>query len=51
LGEKSSRLVRVQVMSGAGEKAAKLRWMPAKTVLNGQEVEAGEPEVLIPCGS
>jgi serine/threonine protein kinase len=51
LGEKSSRLVRVQVMSGGGEKAAKLRWMPAKTVLNGQEVEAGEPEVLIPCGS
>lgn len=51
LGEQSSRLVRVQVMSGVGEKAAMLRWAPAKTVLNGREVEAGEPEILIPCGS
>ncbi|MDH3234803.1 MAG: serine/threonine protein kinase [Alphaproteobacteria bacterium] len=51
LGEASSRLVKVQVMTGVGEKAARLRWVPAKTVLNGREVEAGDPEILIPCGS
>ena len=51
LGGVSSNLVKVQVMTGVGEKAARLRWVPAKTVLNGQEVEAGNPEILIPCGS
>ena len=54
LGEQSSGLVRVQVMSGTGEggeKAARLLWAPAKTVLNGKEVAAGDPEILVPCGS
>jgi hypothetical protein len=54
LGEQRSGLVRVQVMSGldeGGQKAARLRWVPAKTVLNGKEVEAGDPEILVPCGS
>ena len=38
-------------MEGAGAKARRLRWTPTKTVLNGREVEAGEPEILVPCGS
>ncbi|HUT49414.1 MAG TPA: serine/threonine-protein kinase [Alphaproteobacteria bacterium] len=51
LGGVNSHLVKVRVMTGVGEKAARLRWVPAKTVLNGQEVAAGNPEILIPCGS
>jgi serine/threonine protein kinase len=51
LGEESSQLVRVQVMNSAGKKAPRLRWVPTKMVLNGQEVAAGDPGILIPCGS
>jgi serine/threonine protein kinase len=51
LGETSSRLVKVQLMASNGDKAARLRWAPAKTVLNGHVVQPGAPEILIPCGS
>jgi serine/threonine protein kinase len=51
LGQVSARVVKVQVMGDAAAKAPRLRWAPAKTTLNGREVKAGDPEILVPCGS
>jgi len=51
LGGRSADIVKVRVMESAGAKAARLRWAPAKTVLNGREVAPGDPEILVPCGS
>jgi serine/threonine protein kinase len=51
LGEKSSHLVKVQLMDSNGTKATRLRWAPAKTMLNGREVEVNAPEILVPCSS